>query len=80
MRSRVRAVPSLDWNQIVAIVRTRCGLAYGHTGNVLGYVLAVWNDRDSRRQVVVMANAFPLGVDADNALRDVLERLFCDSR
>lgn len=64
----------------VAIVRTRCGLAYGHTGNVLGYVSAVWNDRDGRRQVVVMANAFPLGVDADQALRDVLERLFCESR
>jgi D-alanyl-D-alanine carboxypeptidase len=62
----------------VAIVRTPCGLAYGHTGNVLGYVSAVWNDREARRQVVVMANAFPLGVAADQALRYVLERAFCD--
>jgi D-alanyl-D-alanine carboxypeptidase len=62
----------------IAIVRTPCGLAYGHTGNVLGSVSAVWNDRDALRQVVVMANAFPLGVNADQALRDVLERAFCD--
>jgi D-alanyl-D-alanine carboxypeptidase len=61
----------------IAIIRTRCGLAYGHTGNVLGYVSAVWNDRDARRQVVVMANAFPLGTDADQALRNALERAFC---
>jgi D-alanyl-D-alanine carboxypeptidase len=64
----------------VAIVRTPCGLAYGHTGNVLGYVSAVWNDRDARRQTVVLANAFPLGGDADHALRAVLERTFCDGR
>jgi D-alanyl-D-alanine carboxypeptidase len=64
----------------IGIVRTPCGLAYGHTGNVLGSVSAVWNDRAARRQVVVMANAFPLGVDADQALRDLLERSFCEGR
>jgi D-alanyl-D-alanine carboxypeptidase len=64
----------------VAIVRTPCGLAYGHTGNVLGYVSAVWNDRDARRQVIVVANAFPLDGDADQALRTVLQRAFCDGR
>jgi len=64
----------------VAIVRTPCGLSYGHTGNVLGYVSAVWNDRDARRQVVALANAFPLGGDADQALRAVLESAFCDGR
>jgi D-alanyl-D-alanine carboxypeptidase len=64
----------------VAIVRTRCGLAYGHTGNVLGSVSAVWNDRRARRQVVVLANASPLGADADGALRKALERFFCAGR
>lgn len=64
----------------VAVVRTPCGLAYGHTGNVLGTVSAVWNDRSGRRQVVVAANEFPLGLDADRALRDVLQRAFCDGR
>ena len=64
----------------IAIVRTPCGLAYGHTGNVLGTVSAVWNDRSARRQVVVLANAFPLGLEADRALREVLQRAFCDGR
>jgi D-alanyl-D-alanine carboxypeptidase len=64
----------------IAIVRTECGLAYGHTGNVLGYVTAVWNDRDARRQVVLMANAFPLGPAGDQTLRSALERSFCGGR
>jgi D-alanyl-D-alanine carboxypeptidase len=61
----------------IAIVRTECGLAYGHTGNVLGYVTAVWNDREASRQVVLMANAFPLGPEGDRTLRSALERSFC---
>ena len=55
-------------------------LAYGHTGNVLGTVSAVWSDRNARRQVVVMANAFPLGAEADADLRELLERAFCEGR
>lgn len=64
----------------VGIIRTPCGPAYGHTGNVLGTVSAVWSDRDARRQVVVMANAFPLGAEADADLRELLERAFCEDR
>jgi D-alanyl-D-alanine carboxypeptidase len=64
----------------VGIIRTPCGLAYGHTGNVLGTVSAVWSDRAGRRQVVVMASAFPLGAEADGALRELLERAFCEGR
>ena len=64
----------------MAIIRTPCGLAYGHTGNVLGTVSAAWNDRGARRQVIVMANSSPLGIDADKALRTALERTFCNRR
>jgi len=70
----------LEYGFGLAIVRTPCGLAYGHTGNVLGYVSAVWNDRDAHRQVVIVANAYPLGVDADQAVRNALERSFCEGR
>ena len=78
--TRIERPDRLRYGLGVAIVRTPCGLAYGHTGNVLGYVLAVWNYRDARRQVVVLANAFPLGGDADQALRAVLQRAFCNGR
>jgi D-alanyl-D-alanine carboxypeptidase len=80
LRPAVERPGRLRYGLGVAIIRTPCGLAYGHTGNVLGTVSAVWNDREARRQVVVTANAFPLGVEADQALRNLLERLFCEGR
>ena len=61
----------------LAIFPTPCGRVWGHTGNVLGYVTAVWNSRDGADQVVLMANAYPLSAEAETAFRRVLVGGFC---
>ena len=61
----------------LATYQTRCGRAWGHTGSVLGYVTAVWNTKDARRQVVLMVNSYPFSASTDLAVRRALESAFC---
>lgn len=61
----------------LAAFRTRCGVAIGHTGNLLGTVSAAWSSSDGRRRVVAMSNSYPLTPEADTAFRRVLEAAFC---
>ena len=61
----------------LAVFRTPCGQAWGHTGNILGYVTAVWNTKDARRQVVLMVNGYPFSAATDVAVRRALVSAFC---
>jgi D-alanyl-D-alanine carboxypeptidase len=61
----------------LALFETPCGTVLGHTGNINGQITAVWNRRDASRQLVVMANAYPLSPHADTTLRRSLESAFC---
>jgi D-alanyl-D-alanine carboxypeptidase len=61
----------------LAVYPTRCGLAWGHTGNLNGVLTIAWSTRDGRRQAVVMANAYPLPAAADIALRRAAVTAFC---
>jgi len=56
--------------------RTPCGIAFGHTGNVLGTIAAAWSSPDGKRQAVVLS-AFPLPRDAEAAFRRALRRAYC---
>lgn len=61
----------------LAIFDTPCGKVLGHTGNINGQISAVWNSPNASRQLVAMANAYPLSPDADATLRRTLESAFC---
>jgi D-alanyl-D-alanine carboxypeptidase len=61
----------------LAVYPTRCGLAWGHTGNLNGVLTIAWSTRDGRRQAVLMANAYPLRAAADVALRRAAVTAFC---
>ena len=61
----------------LAVYPTRCGRAWGHTGNLNGVLTIAWSTRDGRRQVVLMANAYPLPAAADTALRRAAVMAFC---
>jgi len=61
----------------LAVYPTRCGLAWGHTGNLNGILTIAWSTRDGRRQAVLMANAYPLPAAADVALRGAAVTAFC---
>lgn len=71
-------IPERGYGLGLASFRSRCGLAVGHTGNVLGYVSVVWNSPDRDRRVVLMGNVYPIGPDAERAIRALLEAAFCD--
>jgi D-alanyl-D-alanine carboxypeptidase len=61
----------------LAVYSTRCGLAWGHTGNLNGVLTIAWSTRDGRRQAVLMTNAYPLPAAADTALRRAAVTAFC---
>ena len=61
----------------LAAFRTPCGIAIGHTGNLLGTVSAAWNSPDGRRRVVAMTNSYPLSPEADTAFRRLLDTAYC---
>jgi D-alanyl-D-alanine carboxypeptidase len=61
----------------LAVYPTPCGRAWGHTGNLNGVLTVVWNTRDARRQVVLVANEYPLSAAADGALRQAAVAAFC---
>jgi D-alanyl-D-alanine carboxypeptidase len=61
----------------LAVYRTPCGRAWGHTGNLNGVLTIAWSTRDGRHQAVVAANAYPLPSAADAALRRAAVTAFC---
>jgi D-alanyl-D-alanine carboxypeptidase len=61
----------------LAVYPTRCGPAWGHTGNLNGVLTIAWSTRDGRQQAVLMANAYPLPAAADVALRRAAVTAFC---
>jgi D-alanyl-D-alanine carboxypeptidase len=61
----------------LAVYPTRCGRAWGHTGNVNGVVTIAWSTLGGRRQVVAMANAYPLPPAAEVALRRAAVAALC---
>jgi D-alanyl-D-alanine carboxypeptidase len=61
----------------VAAFPVRCGAAWGHTGNLLGYVTAAYSRPDRSRQVVLMVNTFPHSGAVDRAVRRALDELVC---
>jgi D-alanyl-D-alanine carboxypeptidase len=61
----------------LAVYPTPCGRAWGHTGNLNGVLTIAWNTRDGRRQVVLVANEYPLSTAADTALHRAAVTAFC---
>jgi D-alanyl-D-alanine carboxypeptidase len=61
----------------LAVYPTPCGRAWGHTGNLNGVLTVVWNTRDARRQVVLVADEYPLSTAADTALHRAAVSAFC---
>lgn len=59
---------------------TPCGPAWGHSGNVGGYVVYTWISPDARRETVLMMNEDPktVGDAANAAYYALLDRAFCD--
>jgi D-alanyl-D-alanine carboxypeptidase len=61
----------------LAVYPTPCGRAWGHTGNLNGMLTVAWNTHDARRQVVLVANEYPLSTAADTALHRAAVAAFC---
>jgi len=70
-------IPASGYGLGLAAFTTPCGPAVGHTGNLAGYVSIAWVDRETRRTVVLMANAYPLPAAADAAVHRALDTAFC---
>jgi hypothetical protein len=51
--------------------------AWGHTGNLGGVLTVALASRDGRRQIVLVANEYPLAADADTALHGTELAAFC---
>jgi D-alanyl-D-alanine carboxypeptidase len=78
-RAQLRAMEAVHgrYGLGLAVYPTRCGRAWGHTGNLNGVVTIAWSTLDARRQIVVMANAYPLPPTADVAIRRMAVSAFC---
>lgn len=61
----------------LAAYPTRCGRAWGHTGNLNGVLTIAWSTLDGRRQAVVVANAYPLTPAGNALLRRAAIAAFC---
>lgn len=60
-------------------VRTGCGEAFGHDGEIFGYTTVVLADRDARRTAVVVANVSTPGSGATlAALLELASRALCE--
>jgi D-alanyl-D-alanine carboxypeptidase len=70
-------IPRTGYGLGLVAYRTPCGTAYGHTGNLLGYISAAWNSPDGKRRIVLVANTYPLGGDAERAFHRALEVAYC---
>lgn len=75
----LRAMEAVDprYGLGLAVYPTRCGRAWGHTGNLNGILTIAWSTRDGRHQAILMANAYPLPAAADAALRRAAVTAFC---
>jgi D-alanyl-D-alanine carboxypeptidase len=69
--------PQAGYGLGLVAYRTPCGAAFGHTGNLLGYVSAARSSRDGKRRVVLLANGYPLGSDGERAFRHALDLAYC---
>jgi D-alanyl-D-alanine carboxypeptidase len=58
---------------------TPCGVAWGHSGNVGGYLVYTWISPDTRHETVLMINEDPqsVGAAALTAYYALLDRSFC---
>jgi D-alanyl-D-alanine carboxypeptidase len=57
-----------------------CGQAWGHDAENPGYMTAVWNSKDARRQVVVVVNSFSTHDEpVSRAMRKLLVTAYCGS-
>ena len=72
-------IPAQGYGLGLAAFTTPCGTAVGHSGNVSGYVSVAWVDDEARRTVVLMANSYPLGPEADAAVHGALDDAFCSA-
>jgi len=63
----------------IAVYPTRCGPAWGHTGNVLGTVVVAWSSRDGSRQLVLVVNSFPLSPALEATVREAQDAAFCSA-
>lgn len=79
-RARLREMETIRgrYGLGLALYPTPCGLAWGHTGNLNGVLTVVWNTRDAHRQVVLVANEYPLSAAADTALHGAAVAAFCE--
>ena len=64
----------------ILVRHTPCGAAWGHTGNLNGVLTIALATRDGRRQVVLVANEYPLSAAADAALHQATVAAFCGGR
>ena len=74
-----KMIPAQGYGLGLAAFTTPCGTAIGHSGNLSGYVSIAWADDEARRTVVLMANSYPLGPEADAAIHRALDDAFCDA-
>jgi D-alanyl-D-alanine carboxypeptidase len=58
---------------------TPCGVAWGHSGNVAGYLVYTWISPDTRDETVLMINKDPqsLSAAANDKYIELLHRAFC---
>lgn len=64
----------------LAVFPTRCGDAWGHTGNAQGTVTVAWNRPDASRQVVLVVNTYPLSPELEAAVHELQIAAFCADR
>jgi D-alanyl-D-alanine carboxypeptidase len=78
--AQLRAMETIhDGYGLGLLVRhTPCGDAWGHTGNLDGVLTIALSTRDGHRQVVLVANEYPLTAAAETALHDAMVAGFCD--
>ena len=79
LRDMRTVVPAgrLDYGLGIAVFRTPCGPAWGHTGNAQGTITVAWNTADASRQLVLVVNAYPLSSELESAVRDLQDAAFC---
>jgi len=73
----MRPKPGARYGLGLAVFRTPCGTAIGHTGALLGIVSAALSSADGRHRVVAMSNSHPLTQPAESAFRRLLESSYC---
>jgi D-alanyl-D-alanine carboxypeptidase len=63
----------------LSLSRVGCGLSWGHNGSVPGYTSYVMNTPTADRQVVVLVNGTPGGVEQRAAVDNAVVEAFCSS-